>query len=643
MQFLTGTSQTSAGGGMFGGADGAELYAATASAPDHYFCQRMLYAMQFDSVAAAGAGMCSPLLPSSSSLSWSSPQPPSSSLTFASPLSSSPSSSSSSSSSFSSASSPSPSSVGRFLTTAPATVAAAGDAKMMDACPPASPPQALHDPPHLHHHHGVVENRKRPLPDTMDGGATVKRTHCSPVTGSTDGMYHMKILIPCITAGAIIGKGGETIAQLQTETNTKIKMSKTNDFYPGTTERVCIISGSCSEHIMAALTFIMERIREKPEAANRVQNSADAITDREKQVKILIPNSTAGMIIGKAGTYIKQLKEDSGCFVQISQKAKDTTLQERCITVSGDMDGNKKVCLCILNKIIEDPLSGSCPNLSYADVNGPVANFNPTGSPYALTTTNCSNNQTSYSLNTTTLSPQEVSNGIFSNKFLDNVKPLLRSSGYPESAVGEIAVAFLTLAKHSVLSPSTIIALINQTNVLQAPSMAAHHNGTGLLSAVTNDLFDLGLAGGAISINAILSQNAASPSLANANSYGLGVAAAAAAAAAPKPMGPTSTAAAVAAAAALFEMADDQQQSVKREMDVPESIVGAIIGPGGRSLVEIQQMSGVTIHISKKGVYAPGTTNRKVTICGSAGGIAMANYLMQQRIVEEETKRARAF
>lgn len=46
-------------------------------------------------------------------------------------------------------------------------------------------------------------------------------------------MYHMKILIPCITAGAIIGKGGETIAQLQTDTNTKIKMSKTNDFYPG--------------------------------------------------------------------------------------------------------------------------------------------------------------------------------------------------------------------------------------------------------------------------------------------------------------------------------------------------------------------------------------------------------------------------
>lgn len=201
--------------------------------------------------------------------------------------------------------------------------------------------------------------------------------------------------------------------------------------------------------------------------------------------------------------------------------------------------------------------------------------------------------------------------------------------------------------RHNVLSPSSIIGLINQTSMLQAAPTVTHHNGTGLLSTVTNDLFDLGLAGGAMSINAILqSQNAGSPpGLSNANSYGLGVAAAAAAAAAaaPKSIG-TTAAAAAAAAAALFEMtAADDQQSVKREMDVPESIVGAIIGPGGRSLVEIQQMSGVTIHISKKGVYAPGTTNRKVTVCGTAGGIAMANYLMQQRIVEEETKRARAF
>lgn len=46
-------------------------------------------------------------------------------------------------------------------------------------------------------------------------------------------MYHFKLLIPCVAAGAIIGKGGETIAQLQREKHAKIKMSKANDFYPG--------------------------------------------------------------------------------------------------------------------------------------------------------------------------------------------------------------------------------------------------------------------------------------------------------------------------------------------------------------------------------------------------------------------------
>ena len=41
------------------------------------------------------------------------------------------------------------------------------------------------------------------------------------------------------------------------------------------------------------------------------------------------------MVIGKAGNYIKQIKEESGAYVQISQKSKETNLPERCITVAG--------------------------------------------------------------------------------------------------------------------------------------------------------------------------------------------------------------------------------------------------------------------------------------------------------------------
>lgn len=49
-----------------------------------------------------------------------------------------------------------------------------------------------------------------------------------------DGTYHFKVLVPSVAAGAIIGKGGETIAQLQKDTGARVKMSKSHDFYPGT-------------------------------------------------------------------------------------------------------------------------------------------------------------------------------------------------------------------------------------------------------------------------------------------------------------------------------------------------------------------------------------------------------------------------
>lgn len=135
---------------------------------------------------------------------------------------------------------------------------------------------------------------------------------------------------------------------------------------------------------MTVVDFIIDKIREKPDLTKPLTEAdVKQAEQRDKQVKILVPNSTAGMIIGKAGAYIKQIKEESGSYVQISQKPKDLTLQERCITVIGDKENNKTACRMILSKIIEDSQSGTCLNVSYADVNGPVANFNPTGSPYA--------------------------------------------------------------------------------------------------------------------------------------------------------------------------------------------------------------------------------------------------------------------
>nr|VZI36114.1 unnamed protein product [Spirometra erinaceieuropaei] len=189
---------------------------------------------------------------------------------------------------------------------------------------------------------------------------------------------HLKILVPSIAAGAIIGKGGEAITQIQNSTGAKVKMSKANDFYPGTNERVCLIIGS-TDAILQVYTYISEKIFEKPEALPRLGSDGRIPYERHKQVKILVPNSTAGMIIGKGGSFIKEIKDQTGAFIQVSQKSKEMSLAERC-----ELSQTRETMRLLLMKIAEDPQSSSCPNISYMDVAGPVASAYPTGSPYAI-------------------------------------------------------------------------------------------------------------------------------------------------------------------------------------------------------------------------------------------------------------------
>jgi ribosomal protein S3 len=48
----------------------------------------------------------------------------------------------------------------------------------------------------------------------------------SHINSSNENLVHIKFLLPGPTTGSVIGKGGERIASLQKETNTKMKMSK---------------------------------------------------------------------------------------------------------------------------------------------------------------------------------------------------------------------------------------------------------------------------------------------------------------------------------------------------------------------------------------------------------------------------------
>uniref|UniRef100_A0A2H1VS90 SFRICE_028640 n=1 Tax=Spodoptera frugiperda TaxID=7108 RepID=A0A2H1VS90_SPOFR len=379
-------------------------------------------------------------------------------------------------------------------------------------------------------------------------------------------------------------------------------------------------------------------------------------------VKILVPNSTAGMIIGKGGNYIKQIKEQSGSYVQISQKAKELSLQERCITVVGEKENNKKACLMILQKVVDDPQSGSCPNVSYADVAGPVANYNPTGSPYAVPTAEVKENHAlsgvgggvggvlvngagvggvagglgALSLSLSLAPPGSQPPAPLTQHTLDHIKAALRQAGYSEAGISEIGAALALLVKHGVLGLALPAAL-------PAPPLSAAYFPLPAQDppAVFGPIGQVplgGARGGSLERFAEVAFEALRPPAVAPISLSAGVGS----------VGGVGGVGGVAGfpSASLLPLSKsptpaDAGAKDSKNVEIAEVIVGAILGPGGRSLVEIQQMSGANIQISKKGTFAPGTRNRIVTITGTATAISNAQYLIEQKIQEEELKRTR--
>lgn len=69
----------------------------------------------------------------------------------------------------------------------------------------------------------------------------------------------LKMLVSENAAGAIIGKGGSAISQMQEESGARIKVSQSNDFYPNSRERTLLISGPV-ESIIVAQQLIWEKV-----------------------------------------------------------------------------------------------------------------------------------------------------------------------------------------------------------------------------------------------------------------------------------------------------------------------------------------------------------------------------------------------
>jgi len=254
----------------------------------------------------------------------------------------------------------------------------------------------------------------------------------------------------------------------------------------------------------------------------------------------------------------------------------------------------------VFRMIVEDPMSDSCPNISYSDFVGPAVVSNDFMGP--------------------PVSPA-VLPGFTNPAFLGAMRPTpqlctealrsaLRNSGYSFPSSDEITAAVCTLANYGFLGVTVgpprnnNMSLEDMVALLGGNRMPVEPFGFKSASGVGSP-FD-SMASGAFGWGS-------NPRVdGNALAFG---------------------------AAPSFGTSQDNFHEVEKELQVGENIVGAILGQGGRGIVDIQKQTSSTIHISKKGIFAPGTHNRIVTIKGSAEAVDRAMFIVKQCVEYEENKR----
>uniref|UniRef100_H2XP13 K Homology domain-containing protein n=1 Tax=Ciona intestinalis TaxID=7719 RepID=H2XP13_CIOIN len=493
------------------------------------------------------------------------------------------------------------------------------------------------------------------------------------------GQLILKVLIPGYAAGAVIGKGGQIIVQLQKDSGAIIKLSKAKDFYPGTQDRVVLIQGT-AEGLMKVQNTIIEKVYEFPVP----KDLAAIIGDRPKQVKIIVPNTTAGLVIGKAGATIKTIMEESGSKVQLSQKPDGVNVQERVITIKGEKHQLMTASNIIIDKIKDDPQSASCPHISYSGIAGPIANANPTGSPYAAGSAalvDASHPSVAAMLGHYVIPGQQVLQTAMPLSHHPHQSALSSGSVTPAPELTTINHAMTTLANYGYtlggvnygtlgvmpsVHPSVHPGIATSVGMISAGSLAGSPipSATPLLSATalptessiptavptaqaismqSNYLANLANAGylttghpqllGATSgLGGLTTVSQHPPPAATPTSFS--VASTPSTPGLPVSFSPHSTVSIL----SIEKSSDGQKETI--ELAIPENLIGAVLGKAGRTLVEYQDVSGAKIQISKKGDYVAGTRNRRVTITGKPPCPQTAQFLITQRVASAQNARA---
>uniref|UniRef100_A0A452VNJ0 Poly(rC) binding protein 3 n=1 Tax=Ursus maritimus TaxID=29073 RepID=A0A452VNJ0_URSMA len=138
------------------------------------------------------------------------------------------------------------------------------------------------------------------------------------------------------------GKKGETVKKMREESGARINISEGN-----CPERIVTITGP-TDAIFKAFAMIAYKFEE--DIINSMSNSP-ATSKPPVTLRLVVPASQCGSLIGKGGSKIKEIRESTGAQVQVAGDMLPNST-ERAVTISGTPDAIiqcvKQICVVML-------------------------------------------------------------------------------------------------------------------------------------------------------------------------------------------------------------------------------------------------------------------------------------------------------
>ncbi|XP_075232142.1 poly(rC)-binding protein mub isoform X2 [Lycorma delicatula] len=368
--------------------------------------------------------------------------------------------------------------------------------------------------------------------------------------------------------GSIIGRKGEIVKRFREESGAKINISDGS-----CPERIVTVTGPTNA-IFKAFTLICKKFEEFQE----MQNGGGGGGPRPPiTLRLIVPASQCGSLIGKGGSKIKEIREVTGASIQVASDMLPNST-ERAVTITGTSDAITQCIYHICCVMLESPPKGATiPYRPKPQVAGPVILAG--GQAYTI------------------------------------------QGNYAVPAHGDVSTPLgpplgLGPPLFPPAPPAGLVDPLIKNGHLQAALPPAHLAAAACEPLLLTSTCEMGkMAGGPLAGLAALGLGG----LNAANTGGLNPAALAA----------------LAGSQLRTNNPNRNQQNTNQqthEMTVPNDLIGCIIGKGGTKIAEIRQISGAMIRISNCEERDGGATDRTITITGNPDSVALAQYLINMSV-----------